>query len=457
MTNVVHPIHQASRQQGRVPPQNLHAERTLLGAMLLSRDAIGAAIERVCSNDFYKPLHGRIFEQIVNLYGKGEPVDAVTLAEALRQEGVLEELGGLSYLRSLTADVPATSNASYYAGIVMNCAILRRLIDTSGEIAELAYEPGADPKEVLDVAEAEVFEIGSERARGEVLVPLRSLLDEQLDRLEELHRRGTGVTGLETGFVDFDRLTAGLQPSNVVIVAGRPGMGKSTFIANLAQHAALRHGKAVAYFTLEMSKMEVVSRLLCAQARIDASNMKTGRLSDQDWAKLAQAVGVLSEAPLFVDDSGHLTVLDVRAKCRRLASREPLCLIVIDYLQLMHGTGRTESRQVEISEISRGLKILARELDVPVVAACQLNRAPEARADKRPLLGDLRESGSLEQDSDIVAFLYRDDYYNTDSPARGEAELIIAKHRNGPTDTIRLAFLEHHSRFDNISFRMPDM
>ncbi|MCC7076633.1 MAG: replicative DNA helicase [Acidimicrobiia bacterium] len=447
---------EAGGGSGRVPPQNLEAERSLLGAMLLSRDAIGMAIEAVRTEDFYRPLHGRIFQAVLDLYGRGEPVDAVTLAEALRQEGVLEELGGLSYLRALTADVPATSNAGYYADIVANTAVLRRLIETSTEIAELAYDPGADPREVLDTAEAQVFEIGSERARGESLIPLSSLLDDQLDLLEELHSQGTGVTGLETGFRDFDRLTAGLQASNVVIVAARPGMGKSTFIANVAQHVALRQEKAVAYFTLEMSKMEVVSRLLCAQARVEASKMKTGRLSDNDWTQLAQAVGQLSDAPLFIDDSGHLTVLDVRAKCRRLASRHPLGLIVVDYLQLMHGSGRAESRQVEISEISRGLKVLARELDVPVMAASQLNRSPEARADKRPLLGDLRESGSLEQDSDIVAFLYRDDYYNADSPARGEAELIVAKHRNGPTDTIRLAFLEHNSRFDNLTYREVD-
>lgn len=457
MTDVVRSMPRSPQgAAGRVPPQNLEAEKSLLGAMLLSRDAIGVAIETVRVEDFYRPLHGRIFEAILNLYGKGEPVDAVTLTEALRQEGVLEELGGLSYLRSLTADVPATSNVGYYAEIVADTSILRKLIDTSGEIAELAYEPGAEPKEVLDTAEAQVFEISSERARGETLVPVHALLDDQLDRLEDLHSRGTGITGLETGFRDFDRLTAGLQPSNLVIVAARPGMGKSTFIANIAQHVALKQDHAVAFFTLEMSKMEVVSRLLCAQARVEASKMKTGRLSDGDWAQLAHAVGQLSDASLFIDDSGHLTVLDVRAKCRRLASRVDLGLIVIDYLQLMHGTGRSESRQVEISEISRGLKILARELDVPVIAACQLNRSPEARADKRPLLGDLRESGSLEQDSDIVAFLYRDDYYNPDSPARGEAELIVAKHRNGPTDTIRLAFLEHNSRFGDLAYRGVD-
>lgn len=436
----------------RTPPQHLAAEKSLLGAMLLSRDAIADVVELVGGDDFYKPLHGRIFTAIIGLWGKGEPVDVVTLAESLRQAGVLEELGGQSYLRALTLDTPATSGAPHYAAIVAETAALRRLINTASEIADLAYDPSAETRQVLEFAEQAVFEIGQRRITS-TLSPLGDLLNESLVHLEELHSRGTGVTGVATGFRDFDALTAGLQPSNLVIVAARPGMGKSTFIANAAMHVALEEHKPVAFFTLEMSKLEVVNRLLCSEARIDATRMKTGKLSDADWQKLAAAIGVLSEAPLFVDDTAYLTVMEIKAKCRRLAAKAPLGLVVVDYLQLMSGGGRAESRQVEISEISRNLKILARELECPVMAACQLNRSPEQRADKRPLLGDLRESGSLEQDSDIVCFLYRDDYYNADSPALGEAELIVAKHRNGPTDTIRLAFLNQYSRFESLSYR----
>lgn len=446
------PFPQTATISGRTPPQHTAAERSLLGAMLISRDAIADVVELVGAEDFYKPLHGRIFSAVVELYGRGEPVDVVTLAESLRQAGVLEELGGQSYLRALTLDTPATTSAPYYANIVAETATMRRLINTSGEIAELAYDPGADPPQVLEFAEQAVFEIGQRRITS-TLSPLSDLLDESLHYLEELQSRGTGVTGTATGFRDFDNLTAGLQPSNLVIVAARPGMGKSTFIANAALHVALEEEKPVAFFTLEMSRLEVVNRLLCSEARIDASRMKSAKLTDADWQKLANAIGVLANAPLYVDDTAYLTVMEIRAKCRRLAAKAPLGLVVIDYLQLMSGGGRAESRQVEISEISRNLKILARELQCPVMAACQLNRSPEQRADKRPLLGDLRESGSLEQDADIVCFLYRDDYYNADSQALGEAELIVSKHRNGPTDTIRLVFLSQYSRFESLSYR----
>ena len=436
---------------GRVPPQNLEAERSLLGAMLLSRDATAEAIESCSANDFYKPLHGRIFESIAGLYGAGEPVDAVTLAEALRKSGSLEELGGQAYLRSLTAETPSITNAAFYAEIVSDTAVLRRLIARAGEIADAAYRSDAEPREVLTEAEGVIFALSQARDNGG-LISVRSLLEETLASLEALSAAGGGVTGVTTGFADFDRLTAGLQPSNLMIVAARPGMGKSTFIANVAAHIAIAENAPAAFFTLEMSKSEVVNRLLCSEGRVEAENLKTGRLSDSDWAKVATTMGVLSEAPIYIDDSAQTTVLDVRSKCQRLLRKEGrLGVIVIDYIQLMHGPRGAESRQVEVSEISRGLKILARDLNTPIIAACQLNRSPESRADKRPMLGDLRESGSLEQDSDIVAFLYRDDYYHTDSGAKGEAELIVAKHRNGPTDTIRLAFLQHHSRFANFT------
>ncbi len=599
MAQTVHSLEQLNTH-GRVPPQNLEAEQSLLGAMLLSKDAIGMAIEEVTADDFYRGLHGRIFEAIINLYGKGEPVDAVTLSEELRKSNSLEQLGGLSYLRALTADTPSTSNAGYYAEIVRQCAMMRRLIEVSSEISEKAYQPGVDPSEVLDDAEGLVFNISQER-RSSQFSHLRELLDDSLRSLEQMQLRGTEITGLSTGFRDFDRLTAGLQPSNLMIVAARPGMGKSCFIANIATHAALEQHKAVAFFTLEMSKMEIVNRLLCAESKVEAQKIKTGALGDQDWSRIAHTVGVLSNAPLYIDDSAYTSVLDIRAKCRRLAASQPLGLIIVDYLQLMHGSGRPESRQVEIAEISRNLKTLARELSTPIIAACQLNRSPESRSDKRPMLGDLRESGcmpantrllradngkevtlgelvlsqeqplvwslderwrivprrlvrtfpsgikpvfrlrlasgyeveatanhpfrrldgwtrldelnvgdaiasiddpamvdlatsdvhwdevkeieslgpmptfdatvegthnfvangviahnSIEQDADIVAFLYRDDYYHgAESTERGEAELIIAKHRNGPTDTIRLAFLEHLSKFEDFTTRQP--
>lgn len=438
---------------GRVPPQNLEAERTLLGAMLLSADAIGTAVETVKADDFYKPLHGRVFDSILNLYGKGEPVDSVTLADALRAAGTLDELGGLSFLRSLTADVPSVSSAPYYAKIVAHSSLLRRLINVAGDITALAYDPSSDAREVLEVAEASVFAVGQERIASNFTV-VKELLNAELQRLEHLGKTGEEVLGIATGFTDFDKLTAGLQPSNLVIVAARPGMGKSTFMTNIAANVAMDQGSTVAFFTLEMSKQEVVQRLVCAESRVNASKIKTGKLSESDWGKVARGAGILSEAPLHIDDSGYTTILDIRTKCRRLAaqSQDGLGLVIIDYLQLMHSTGRSESRQVEIAEISRGLKVLARELECPIIVASQLNRSPEGRGDKRPLLGDLRESGSIEQDADIVLFLYRDDYYNgAESDSPGEAELIVAKHRNGPTDTIRLAFMEHVSRFENLT------
>ena len=362
--------------------------------MALSRNAIGDALEITKAEDFYKPLHGHIFEAMVDLFGAGEPVDTITLAEKLRQTGMLDELGGPSYLRALTTDTPSTSNVAYYAGIVAEIATLRRLIDASVDISDRAYDPGADPRDVLDFAEGAVFDLAHD-AETSTLSPMSDMLDESLAQLEALEEHGGGITGLATGFTDFDKLTAGLQPSNLVIVAGRPGMGKSVFISNTAAHVAIEQKKAVAFFSLEMSKLEIVNRLICSEGRIEAQKIKTGRLSDQDWAKVAQAVGILSEAPLYIDDSAQTTVLDIRSKCRRLKQQCDLGLVVVDYIQLMRSTGRAENRQVEVSEISRGLKVLARDLEVPVMAACQLNRSPESRADKRPLLGDLRESGCM--------------------------------------------------------------
>lgn len=444
-----------TKPSGGSAPHNSDAERAVLGAMLSSRDAIGAIAELLTVDDFYVGLHANIYAEILTLYATGDPVDPLTLSAQLRADGTLERLGGLSFLRGLTIDVLSPSSGEYYAKIVRDNATRRNLVKTARQMLDLADDGDTATTELVEFAEASIYAIGRHKAQSQ-FARIGDLLDTELQRLSDLGENGEGVVGLATGFGDFDRLTAGLQPSNLVIVAARPGMGKSTFMANVAAHVAVRERKTVALFTLEMSKEEVTQRILCAEARVQASRMKNGALSDSDWARIMHGVQALADAPLHIEDSGYTTLMDIRTKARRLAAQSPdgLDLVVIDYMQLMHSGRRSESRQVEISEISRGLKILARELDCPIVVASQLNRSPEGRADKRPLLGDLRESGSIEQDADIVTFLYRDDYYNKDSEDMGEAELIVAKHRNGPTDTIRLLFMEHQSRFADVDYSL---
>ncbi|HEV3400552.1 MAG TPA: replicative DNA helicase [Acidimicrobiales bacterium] len=610
---MVQSIDDARRRQapgtGRVPPHNLEAEESLLGAMLLSRDAIVAAVEaQVSGDDFYKPAHGHVFEAITSLYGQGEPADPVTVAEELRRAGVLDAVGGPAALISLQAHTPAIGNATRYASIVEEYALLRRLIAVAGEIAELGYSVPDDVLTTIDTAESLVFEVAQRRVTDSML-PIRELLERHLDHIEALYERGQDIIGVPTGYIDLDQQLAGLQPSNLVIVGGRPGTGKTSFALGIAAHAALDARAPVLIFSLEMSHLELTQRLLCSEARVDATRMRNGRLLDTDWPKISHAVGRLAEAPINIDDNPHLTVMEIRAKARRLKSRQGLGLIVIDYLQLMTGRQSAENRQVEVSEISRGLKILARELEVPVVALSQLSRNLETRADKRPVLADLRESGcltadtrvlradtdaevtmgelfvraeqhipvwsldesltmvpatmrrvfstgikpvfelelasgrrikatpnhpfltfdgwrrvselratdriaapsrvrvpasvgalegersthpatpdvawddvvsirslgeemvfdaqvdpthnfvanglvssnSLEQDADVVVFLYRDELYNRDSPDRGTAEVIVAKHRNGPTGVTQLAFLENYTRFANMA------
>jgi len=451
---MVQSIEDARRRQsagaGRVPPHDLQAEESLLGAMLLSRDAIVDAVDICTEADFYKPAHGHVFEAVCSLYSQGEPADPVTVADELRRAGLLEATGGPAGLVSLQANTPAITNAPRYARIVEELAILRRLIGVAGEIAEMAYSVPDDVSAAVDRAEARVFEVAQRRARDTV-APLRDLLESTLDHLEALYERGEAVTGVPTGFTDLDDRLSGLQPSNLIIVGARPSTGKTAFALNLAAHAATAANQPVLLFSLEMSHHEIAQRLLCAEARVDATRMRNGRLLESDWPKIQHAIGRLGEAPIFVDDNPNVTLLDIRGRARRLKSREGLALVVIDYLQLMSGRGRAENRQVEVSEISRGLKILARELQVPVVALSQLSRNVEMRADKRPVLADLRESGSLEQDADVVMFLYRDELYNPESPDRGTAEVIVAKHRNGPTGVARLAFLEHYTRFANMA------
>jgi len=435
---------------GRIPPHNLDAEESLLGAMLLSRDAIATAMEKCSADDFYKQSHGLIFGAITSLFSQGEPADWVTVTEELRRRGALESIGDPSVFVSLQANTPSPGNAEYYASIIEELALLRRLLTVAGEITELGYSVPDDVANVLDRAEQLVFDVAQRRV-VDSMTPIRELLGQSLDHLQQLFDRDETITGLATGYADLDEQLAGLQPSNLVVVGARPAMGKTSFALGMVAHAGIELNQPVLLFSLEMSHLELTQRLLCSEARVDANRMRTGKLHEADWPKIGNAISRMSEAPIFIDDNPNLTVMDIRARARRLKSREGLGLVVVDYLQLMTGRHGAESRQVEVSEISRGLKILARELEVPVVALSQLSRTLESRQDKRPILADLRESGSIEQDADVVLFIYRDEIYNPESADRGSAEIIVAKHRNGPTGVTRLAFLDHHTRFANMA------
>jgi replicative DNA helicase len=419
--------------------------------MLLSRDAIVAAIEaHVTAEDFYKPAHGHVFGAILLLHERGEPADPVTVADELRRAGLLDAIGGPAVLVSLQAGTPAIASAPRYARIVEEHALLRRLIGVAGEIAEMGYDLPDDVAGAIDRAEGLVFEVAQRRVTDS-MASIYDLLGQAMDRLEALYERGETITGVATGFADLDEKLAGLQPSNLVIVGARPSMGKTSLALGMAAHAAMNLHRPVLVFSLEMSHFELTQRLISAEARVDASRLRNGRLHESDWPKITAAVGRLGEAPIYIDDNPHLTVMEIRAKARRMkSSLRDLSLIVVDYLQLMTGRQSAENRQVEVSEISRGLKILARELEVPVVALSQLSRNLEQRSDKRPVLADLRESGSLEQDSDVVLFIYRDEVYTPDSADRGSAEIIIAKHRNGPTGSTRLAFNGSTTRFASL-------
>ncbi|MEX1007016.1 MAG: replicative DNA helicase [Acidimicrobiia bacterium] len=441
-------------QTGRVPPHNLEAEESLLGAMLLSRDAITAAVEaRVDGPDFYKPAHGHIYDAVQSLYGQGEPADPVTVAEELRRADLLEFVGGRAALLQIQASTPASANAGHYARIVNELALLRRLIAVAGDISEMGYDSPDDVTETLDRAESLVFEV-AERRVAETMIGIQDALQETLDDLERRYGDSSELVGVPTGFSDLDAITLGLQKSNLIIVAARPGMGKTSLALGMARNVATVTGRPVMFFSMEMGTIELTKRLLATEARVDTSRLWTARLDDGDWSRLGHAVGRLAEAKLFIDDNPHCTVMEMRAKARRMHARHgDLALVVVDYVQLMtpSSTRRAENRQVEVSEISRGLKILARELDCPVVALSQLNRQVEYRQDKRPMLADLRESGGLEQDADVVAFIYRDEVYNQDSEDRGKAEIIVAKHRNGRTGKVELAFLPHRTAFEDMA------
>ncbi|MGB5546099.1 MAG: replicative DNA helicase, partial [Polyangiales bacterium] len=406
MTSVVE---REARARGlSVPPNSVEAEESVLGSILMSADAANLALEKLHAEDFYRPAHQSIFQSISELFDANQPIDAVTVSEALRRSGALDRIGGVGYLTQLIDSVPTASNIEYYADIVEEHALRRRLLRTGGDIGALATTMDDPIGQVLDRAEQAVFAV-SERRIGEGLAPIDPLLGPAIERAEELNRLGSEVTGISTGFRDLDRKLAGLHPANLVVIAGRPGMGKSTLALNIAQNVAV-HDKPVAIFSLEMSREEIVSRMLCSTGRIDSQRLRTGRLNDTDFTKLQTAANVLYKKPVFVDDSPGLTVTEIRAKARRMRRRPGLSLIVVDYLQLMQGSGG-ENRQQEIAEISRSLKSLARELEVPVIACSQLNRSLEAREDKRPRLGDLRESGAIEQDADVVVFIYRHEYY----------------------------------------------
>jgi len=433
----------------RVPPHNLEAEESVLGSMMLSPDAIASAIEIVRSEDFYRSAHQRIFDAILTIYARGEPVDAITTAEELKRQHALDEVGGPLYVYNLVEQVPTPASAPYYARIVSEHALLRRLIKAASDIMFRAYAIPEDPRKAADEAEGLIYAVSRQREHEEA-VSLGVLVDESMSALEHIQQRDSAFAGIPTGFVDLDNLLSGLQRGNLLVIAARPGIGKSSFVTNIARNVAL-DGTPVAMFSLEMSRFEIGMRLLCGQARVGWDRVRTGRMATNEWTRIVEAAEELHEAPLFIVDSGNVTIVDIRAKARRLRSRpQGLGLIIVDYLQLMSSHMRVENRQQEVAEISRSLKLLAKELDIPVIAVSQLNRNPETRADKRPQLSDLRESGSIEQDSDIVMFIHRDDAA-TDLAAKGRADIIVAKHRNGPTDTIQLTFLPHLTQFENFA------
>ena len=436
---------------GRVPPHNLDAESSLLGAMLLSRDAIADALEVVVAEHFYKPSHAHVFEAICGLYASGEPADPVTVAEALTRAGLLDQIGGPGLLLELQASTPATSSAGKYARITQEHATLRSLIGAANEIAEIGYGHPDDVVKAVDEAENLVFQIGQGRVTDS-MVQMRDLVNVSLDRMEELYERGDAITGTTSGYEDLDQLLSGLQDESLVIVGARPAMGKTSFVLGIAAHVGIQRELPTVVFSLEMSQLEVCQRILCSEARVDATSIRNGNLTADDWSRINRGVGKLGDAQIWIDDNPTTSVMEIRAKARRLKSRVGnLGVVIVDYIQLMTGRSTAESRQVEVSEISRGLKIMARELGCPVIAVSQLSRGLESRQDKRPMLSDLRESGSIEQDADVVIFLYRDEVYNQDSPDVGMAEVIIQKHRNGPTGTVRLAWLPRYTRFANMS------
>jgi len=442
----------SSEDFGRQPPQDMVAEQSVLGGMLLSKDAIADVLEKLRPGDFYRPAHQSIYDAVLDLYGRGEPADAVTVSAELDRRGLLRRIGGAPYLHTLISTVPTAANAGYYAGIVAEKALLRRLIEAGTRVVQYGYAgaEGADVFDVVDRAQAEMFDV-SDRRTSEDFVPLEDLLQPTMDEIDAIASNGGVARGVATGFTELDDITNGLHAGQMIIIAARPGVGKSTLGLDFMRSCSIRQRQASVIFSLEMSKSEIVMRLLSAEAKIKLGDMRSGKMSDDDWARLARRMSEISEAPLYIDDSPNLTMMEIRAKARRLAQKSDLRLIVVDYMQLMTSGKKYESRQQEVSDFSRSLKLMAKELDVPVVAISQLNRGPEQRTDKRPQVSDLRESGSLEQDADMVMLLHRPDAFDRDDPRGGEADIILGKHRNGPTATITVAHQLHLSRFTNMA------
>jgi replicative DNA helicase len=436
-------------QFARVPPNDIPAEQSVLGGMLLSKDAVGDVADILHDVDFYRPVHSTIFDCIVALYNKGEPADAVTVKAALIDSGDLGRIGGASYLHTLIDACPTAASAGYYARIVADRAVKRRLVEAGIHITQLGYSTGHDADDATDRAQQAVYDV-TDRRGSEDYIALEHLLQPTMDEIEASGHRGD-MTGIPTGFRDLDDLTNGLHPGQLVVIAGRPGLGKSTAALDIARSCTVKHKQGACIFTLEMSRTEVTMRLLSAEAHVPLQNLRTGRMSDDDWMRMSRRAGDVAEAPLFVDDSPNMTVMEIRAKARRLVQQHNVKLVIVDYMQLMSSPKRTESRQQEVSEISRGLKLMAKDLKIPVIAVSQLNRGPEQRTDKRPQLSDLRESGAIEQDADMVILLHRDDYYEKECPRAGEADFIVAKHRNGPTDTVTVAFQGAYSRFVDLA------
>ncbi|MCF6378507.1 replicative DNA helicase [Nocardioides KLBMP 9356] len=430
----------------RTPPQDNAAEQSVLGSMLLSKDAIADVVEVIKGVDYYRPAHEVIHDAIIDLYGRGEPADPITVAAELVKRGELQRVGGAPYLHTLSANVPIAANAGYYAEIVRDKAVLRRLVEAGTRIAALGYAGEGQIDDVVDSAQAEVYKV-TERRASEDYAPLSDIMSGVLDEIEMIGNREAGLYGVPTGFADLDDLTNGLHSGQMIIVAARPAMGKSTLALDFCRAASIHNNLTSCFFSLEMTRSEIMMRLLSAEAKVPLNHIRNGTMRDDDWEKLARKMGQVSGAPMFIDDSPNMTMMEIRAKARRLKQRHDLKLIVIDYMQLMSSGKKVESRQLEVSEFSRNIKLLAKELELPIIALSQLNRGPEQRGDKRPMMSDLRESGSLEQDADMVILLHRDDVYEKESTRPGEADLIVAKHRNGPTRDLTVAFQGHYSRF----------
>lgn len=434
---------------GKVPPQDIEAEQAVIGSMLTDQDAVISAVEVLKPEDFYREDNKLIYTAILNIYNKADPIDIITLKAELSSMGKLDAVGGLEYIVELPEKVPTTANVDRYIKIVEEKSMLRNLIKTANEILSMGYEQTEDVEDVMDMAEKKIFDV-MQKKNQKGYTSIKDILVESFTKLEELYNQKQHVTGVPTGFADLDRMTAGLHGSEFVLIAARPAMGKTAFALNIATYAATRANIPVAIFSLEMSKDQVGNRILCSEALVDSNNVRTGELNDEELTKLAETSGELSQAPIYVDDTPGISVMEIRAKCRKLKLEKDIGLVVIDYLQLIQGSGKSSSREQEIAEISRSLKILAKELEVPVIALSQLSRAVESRPEHRPMLSDLRESGSIEQDADIVMFLYRDDYYNEDSQDKNVAEVIIAKQRAGSTGTVKLAWIGNYTKFANL-------